>query len=445
MTISPSGPISVEDIATEYGLQKHELRFDVLSKIGRLPNYYDLNEFKGTSYNDIFNEMAPSKTLTGTEEENPSHTISGSSGIVRALVKINGSETGTKTSGTIYEFGGGGSGMALYVIDYSEHNGGAITTDQTIQGHRIYGQYGDGNIQSGTFEVAYLIPTNWTDDDIHEIIFSMDCRNVTGSLAKLYVDGVLVSHTTRIQGSNEDVGGTDEAGTGQVYDSSCLTRLGGGAGDGDTNTGDFPITNGSVVSVQLFKDRITRPSPPSTLVVNATSNLVIGTESTPTLDGRQTCIITACIGFDKTDTGIIYESGGTGRGLALYIHGGKIYLEAGDGALTGGTISTNWTIPDKISSSDKTEVSVSVRVTNVVNSGSRCKMYINSRLVSDNEDTGSLDPDMSGSDAAGTGQTYSSLRYCTGLHPLESGSTTGGEYSFTGTIHYVQIYSDAFE
>ncbi|OAN68736.1 hypothetical protein A8B78_22135 [Jannaschia sp. EhC01] len=41
------------------------------------------------------------------------------------------------------------------------------------------------------------------------------------------------------------------------------------------------------------------------------------------------------IDFQTTDEGIIFESGGTGRGFILYQHDGMLYLQAGDGSGTG--------------------------------------------------------------------------------------------------------------
>lgn len=53
--------------------------------------------------------------------------------------------------------------------------------------------------------------------------------------------------------------------------------------------------------------------------------------------------------FDKNDTGILMESGGTGDGLILYIYNETLYFQCGDGASSGGDSNTgevSYTITD---------------------------------------------------------------------------------------------------
>jgi hypothetical protein len=410
MTISSSGPISLSDIATEYDLSLNNLDFNRVSNIARLPASRDIGSFRGTSANDFTGKVDYFERVTGVGANANKNGLAGSLGSVRALVNMSDA-----TTGVIFEVGASGVGFVLYV--YS----GAI-----------YAQYGDGDVVGGDYEVSYTVPSTWTTDETHEIVVSCDSRGY--GLARMYIDGILVSTEYNATPSAlNDIAGTNDAGIGKVHSALAYTRMN---QTDDSSENSFPFTGGTIQSVSTYRQVTAVPHVQiDTFTSNTYTSGVIG--ATNILNGQERVTILTNVTIDKDSTGVIYESGATGDGLALYVHGGKLYIEAGAGSVLGGTINTNWTIPDYISLSDRTEIIASAEITST---SSRAKLFVNNREVATSTGAGAGN-DLSGSDGAGTGQVYGTLRY-TQLNPANGSSA--GLLQYTGTIYDTQVYSGIF-
>ena len=409
MTISSSGPISLSDIATEYDLSLNNLDFNKVSNIARLPASRDIGSFRGTSADDFTGKVDYFQRVTGVAGASTSG-LAGSLGSVRALVNMSDA-----TTGVIFEVGASGVGFVLYV-----HSG------------TIYAQYGIGDVVGGDYEVSYTAPSTWTTDETHEIVVSCDSRGY--GLARMYIDGILVStEYNATPTALNDIAGTNNAGTGKVYSVLAYTRM----NPIDSSSADsFPFTGGTIRSVSIYKQVTAVPHVQyDTFTSNTyTSGVAV---STNILNDHNRGTILTNVTIDKDRTGVIYESGATGDGLALYVHGGKLYIQAGTGDVIGGTINTFWTIPDYFSISNRTEIIAAVEITST---SRRAKLFVNNREVASSTGSGSVGG-ISGSDSSGTGEVYGTLCY-TQMNP-EDGSSEGS-LQYTGTIYDTQVYSGIF-
>lgn len=410
MTISSSGPISLSDIATEYDLSLNNLDFGKVSNIARLPASRDLGSFRGTSSNDFTGNVGYYERVTGVSDANIGG-LGGSLGTVRALVNMSDA-----TTGVIFEVGASGVGFALYV-----HSG------------TIYAQYGNGPVVGGDYEVSYTVPSTWTTSETHEIVVSCDSRGY--GLARMYIDGILVSTEYNATPTVlNDIAGTNDAGTGKVHSVLAYTRMN---PTDDSSEGSFPFTGGTIRSVSTYQKVTVVPLVQIDTFTSNTYTSGVAPATNILVNQKRGTILTN-VTIDKDSTGVIYESGASGEGLALYAHGGKLYIKAGIGNTLSGTISTSWTIPDYISISDRTEIIASVE-TNPTTS-CRAKLFVNNREVATTTNSASNN-NISGSDEAGTGQVYDVLRY-TELNPDNDSSE--GALSYTGTIYDTQVYSGIF-
>jgi hypothetical protein len=409
MTISSSGPISLGDIATEYDLSLNNLDFVRMSKIARLPSSRDIGSFRGTSANDFTGKVDYYQRVTGVADAD-TNGLEGALGSVRALVNMSDA-----TTGVIFEVGASGVGFVLYV-----HSG------------TIYAQYGDGDVVGGDYEVSYTVPSTWTTDETHEIVVSCDSRGY--GLVRMYIDGILVStEYNATPTAINDIAGTDDAGTGKVHSVLAYTRMN---PTDNSSEGSFPFTGGTIRSVSTYRQVTAVPLVDNAVFISNTYSSGVAAATNILVNQKKVTIITN-VTIDKDSTGVIYESGGSGIGLALYAHGGKLYIKAGDGGVLSGTISTSWTIPDYISASDRTEIIASAEITST---SSRAKLFVNNREVATSTSSGS-NSDISGSDSAGTGRVYNSMRY-TELNP--DNASSDGSLQYTGTIYDTQVYSGIF-
>lgn len=106
--------------------------------------------------------------------------------------------------------------------------------------------------------------------------------------------------------------------------------------------------------------------------------------------------------FQRSDTGIIYEAGGTGQGLIIYIYNNILYAQSGDGGGTG-------------SASNRFECSYAISlgetiydiVYTAISSGTdSAKLYVNGNLK--DSDTGGAVSTLAGSNSAGWLAVYGS-------------------------------------
>jgi hypothetical protein len=133
--------------------------------------------------------------------------------------------------------------------------------------------------------------------------------------------------------------------------------------------------------------------------------------------------------LDSSETGFLYQAGGTGRGLVLYVWDGKIYAQAGDGSTSGGDIEISYTIPASITTSDVTMIVYSVNIT----TGSSANLYVNGQLVA--TASGTTNVDVSGNSEGGSGTSY-------GATPVTR--VTSGSETYTGTIYETLTWKNVF-
>jgi hypothetical protein len=128
--------------------------------------------------------------------------------------------------------------------------------------------------------------------------------------------------------------------------------------------------------------------------------------------------------FDKDDTGILMESGGTGDGLILYIYNETLYFQCGDGASSGGDSNTgevSYTITDTSARDFIIEWSADT---------SGCALYVDGTLSgTDAFSNDLLAGDNHGTIEKGSGSAVAANR----------GSFTHSD-SFSGTVTSAQIF-----
>jgi hypothetical protein len=394
-TIPSTGPLSVSDIASEYDLDLKNLDFNRLSNIARLPMSRDMNSFRGTTANDFVDGALITETITGITSSDL-HSVSADRGVIRALVNMS-----DQTTGTIYDGGGGSVSFVLYVYSGT-----------------IYAQYGDASEVGGDYEISYAVPSSWTTTETHEIVISCDSRGY--GLAKMYVDGILVSaeyNATPV--TLNDVMGSDPSGTGKQYGNIAITRMG---------AGGTQFTGGTIKKVYIYDGPTT--SPVLLLSEYVSSNVIIDVGSGVALLRGDQGIIHTNLTIDKNSTGIIYESGGTGVGVALYVYDGTVYLTAGLGSQTLGDITLSWIIPDYISTSQRTEIVGIIKL--IDDLPKTATLFVNTRQVAETTGPALNHNVISGSNSGGTGTIYGGSVRAIDL-PSEN-------YTYTGTIYETLIH-----
>ncbi len=148
-------------------------------------------------------------------------------------------------------------------------------------------------------------------------------------------------------------------------------------------------------------------------------------------DGSQTTLANAeeasfkiVARVEPSDTGILFEQGGSGRGIIIYVFGAVLYAQFGDGSGTGTSSSrafVQYTLTKRIEL-----IEASCSITNNL-----CALYVDGDLVgTDTLETSTL----AGSDIGGLGRVYSLAAANFG------GWTTDGSGAFTGDINRAEIF-----
>jgi hypothetical protein len=216
--------ISFTDIVTEQrGITSDSHTLEQLSNIAgfwspanaNTAPSFKLSYFKG--YQHITGNLGASDSSSTSLVQDTAIPLAGEkAGTIQVIGEFTRS-----TDGILYESGGVGEGLILYVYN-----------------SRIYGQCGTGSGsfgQDSTFECSYEIPTGVT---VYEITFT---ASFTTGQSNLYVNGYNdpdpttstnvgamsnVSSTTTV-----NISGTNEAGWGRSYQGLCMNRAGWANGD----------------------------------------------------------------------------------------------------------------------------------------------------------------------------------------------------------------------
>ena len=136
------------------------------------------------------------------------------------------------------------------------------------------------------------------------------------------------------------------------------------------------------------------------------AQVLTGIQAAPStiLDDETKCTVQVLGRFTEDTSGVIYESGGTSRGLAIYItSGGVLYCNAGDGTSAAGSIELSNTLAV---GTDIREITVGIELLPYI----RGTLYVNGSVVSSNVYGGQYSSGVSNSGSSGTGQVYGTIR-----------------------------------
>ena len=133
----------------------------------------------------------------------------------------------------------------------------------------------------------------------------------------------------------------------------------------------------------------------------------------------------AVVTFGEDDYGVIFETGASGKGCALYIDTKTLYWQAGAGGTAGGTIELLTDITGY--SNGPREIVVTTDFRNNTIAGT---LSVDGTLENSVNTTGTAG-DVSGSDKGGSGRKYNDIAV------LRNNQSS----DFSGTIHSVRIYN----
>ena len=134
----------------------------------------------------------------------------------------------------------------------------------------------------------------------------------------------------------------------------------------------------------------------------------------------------AVVTFDKDDYGIIFETGGSGQGCALYIDNETLYWQAGAGGTAGGSIELSTSITGYSNKTREIVVTTDFRGTTIAGT-----LSVDGTQKDSVNTTGSVG-NVAGADKGGSGKKYS------GIAVLRNNQSS----NFTGTISSVRIYNE---
>jgi hypothetical protein len=147
---------------------------------------------------------------------------------------------------------------------------------------------------------------------------------------------------------------------------------------------------------------------------------------------RQTSVFRMKGSIIQGTTNTLFEFGGSGRGMACYMYGGTLYVQCGDGSVSGGQLEFSYAVA---ASETITDVTLSLS-TSQVNSGT-CSLFVN--LIKVATGTYSGNADVFGQNAGGIRQKHSSM--CT----TRMGSGTGNSYILAdGSVTSLDVWGGSY-
>jgi len=394
MTIPTTGPVSFSAMATEYGLNQNNVSMRRISSIAGI-EYTQVSNLRGKNYWDKVGSSMTTNTFSGTAASDTN--INGTQVVIRSVLDMDDT-----TSNIIYETGGSAIGVCVY-----GYNG------------TVYARAGDGQVDVGNTEVSFPIPADWTTSESKEILI---CLDVTGTYSTLWVDGL--RRSTDVSSAADSVAGSNLGGTGRVWDSVCETR----AFTFNPGNGTYVLTNATQYGTQVWNGVYINseywPIGLYGVTSDIRSNDSVGTGSP--LNGSNSMTVRSIITMSNNDNGIIYETGGTGRGSVFYVFGGKLYGSGGDGSPSGPSFEVSWTIPDSYSNTIPTQVLFTAIISSTSSKGA---LYVNNQLVATATGTGYVS--LSGGNEGGTGDVYNG----------SVAENRMSSYTYTGTIYETLLWN----
>ena len=146
--------------------------------------------------------IAGTTYLTGVQGDTAGTFVSKTRGVLVASVTID-----QNTQGIIYEGGATGWGFVLYVVSGT-----------------VYCQAGNGSVVGGNVEVSWPIEASLTTSVVTEIGVSMEAGY--SPKGRLFINTLEVDNVVMASGGGEGLAGSNAAGSGKIYSSVAVTRLG---------------------------------------------------------------------------------------------------------------------------------------------------------------------------------------------------------------------------
>ena len=160
------------------------------------------SEFISLTTLPILQGLSGAVTLTGVQQDVPKVFASKSQCVLVASVAID-----QNTEGVIYEAGATGAGFALYATSGT-----------------LYCQGGKGDVIGGSVELSWPIPSYFSTNISTEIGISVEVLASTSRM-RMFVNREEVGRTSTNSGYST-IAGTNDAGSGKIYSSLAVTRIG---------------------------------------------------------------------------------------------------------------------------------------------------------------------------------------------------------------------------
>jgi len=159
-------------------------------------------EFVSLTTLPILQGVSGAVTLTGVERDVPEVFSGKSQCVLVASVAID-----QNTEGIIYEAGATGAGFALYATSGT-----------------LYCQGGKGDVVGGSVELSWPIPSYFSTNTPTEIGISVEVLASTSRM-RMFVNRTEVAQTSTNNGSST-IAGSNDAGSGKIYQDLATTRIG---------------------------------------------------------------------------------------------------------------------------------------------------------------------------------------------------------------------------
>ena len=152
---------------------------------------------------DVLQGVSGAVTLTGVQQDTAKAFNTESKGVLVASVAID-----QNTQGIIYEGGASGVGFVLYAVSGT-----------------LYCQGGSGGVVGGSVELSWPIPASLSTSTPTEIGISVEVLASTSKM-RMFVNTLEVAQTTTTTGNSYGFCGSNDAGSGKIYSSLAITRIG---------------------------------------------------------------------------------------------------------------------------------------------------------------------------------------------------------------------------
>ena len=193
-------------------------------------------------------------------------------------------------------------------------------------------------------------------------------------------------------------------------------------------------SNFSDYSASIELTEISTPSAYlDTLTADSTISGIASDGAPSTLSDLDSGVVYITGSFSSATSNIIYEGGGSGVGLAIYVHNGTLYAQCGDGSVSGGDVELAWAITSSFST-------VIVSFCNYNQNVGVNRLYVDDTLR-DTTTNFATTTSICGPNEGGTGAVYGSV--CTTRLPTP-GAISNGPITTTKIYKSITLDPDDF-